>query len=93
MNDRFELTGVAGSGGMGEVFRARDRENGALVALKVLRDTGGDRERFARALVDLVARMLEKEPEDRPADGADACRSASGAHRPSFRIVVPVALR
>ncbi|MDI3282944.1 serine/threonine-protein kinase [Polyangium sp. 15x6] len=34
--DRFELDKVAGSGGMGKVFRARDRRTGGLVALKVL---------------------------------------------------------
>ncbi|MRG95096.1 serine/threonine-protein kinase PknK [Polyangium spumosum] len=34
--DRFELDKVAGSGGMGKVFRARDRRTGGLVAVKVL---------------------------------------------------------
>ncbi len=34
--DRFELERLVGSGGMGEVFRARDRISGELVAVKVL---------------------------------------------------------
>lgn len=33
---RFEIERRAGSGGMGEVFRARDLASGAAVALKVL---------------------------------------------------------
>ncbi|HEX2573146.1 MAG TPA: protein kinase, partial [Polyangia bacterium] len=49
---RFELTGVAGQGGVGTVYRARDREReGAPIALKVLR-TGGQAgsERFLREM-------------------------------------------
>ena len=34
--DRFEMEHEAGAGGMGTVFRARDRTTGELVALKVL---------------------------------------------------------
>src|SRR5262245_19237791 len=37
--DRFEIEGLAGSGGMGTVFRARDRATGEVVALKVIRAT------------------------------------------------------
>jgi len=33
---RFELLAVAGSGGMGTVYRARDLTDGATVAVKVL---------------------------------------------------------
>jgi eukaryotic-like serine/threonine-protein kinase len=33
---RFQLLGQIGAGGFGEVFRARDKERGQLVALKVL---------------------------------------------------------
>src|SRR5258708_2412058 len=46
--DRFELVSLAGSGGMGEVWRAHDRVTGEGVALKLLRDGGGDQGRFAR---------------------------------------------
>jgi eukaryotic-like serine/threonine-protein kinase len=54
VGDRFELEAVAGRGGMGEVFRARDRRTSALVALKVLRNEEKTPiERFARE-----ARML-----------------------------------
>ncbi len=35
---RFELVELAGEGGMGMVFRARDRDTGADVALKLLRE-------------------------------------------------------
>jgi serine/threonine protein kinase len=48
---RFEIERRAGSGGMGDVYRARDRHTGAAVALKLTRgDAGGPDadERFAR---------------------------------------------
>jgi tetratricopeptide (TPR) repeat protein len=52
--ERFELETIAGSGGMGTVFRARDRLTGDPVGLKVLRFSGElDVRRFARE-----ARML-----------------------------------
>ncbi len=47
--DRFEALRAAHSGGMGTVFRARDRVSGAEVALKVLFGQGAqDVERFTR---------------------------------------------
>ena len=49
---RFELCEVAGRGGMGTVYRAVDRQSGALVALKVMHESAGnshsDVERFLR---------------------------------------------
>ncbi|HTM44007.1 MAG TPA: protein kinase [Polyangiaceae bacterium] len=46
--ERYELVNLAGSGGMGRVYRARDRSGGQTVALKLLPFDGGDRLRFAR---------------------------------------------
>ncbi len=48
--DRFEVERLAGTGGMGEVFRARDRHTGEPVALKALHQAHGG-ERFAREAV------------------------------------------
>jgi hypothetical protein len=54
---RFEVLGRIGQGGMGVVYRARDRERGAEVAMKVLRTVGGDAllrfKNELRALADL----------------------------------------
>lgn len=45
---RFEVLGAAGAGGMGEVVRARDRDSGRDVAVKLLAGAGlPDRARFA----------------------------------------------
>ncbi len=47
--DRFVIEALAGSGGMADVYRARDRESEDLVALKILRATGPeDLARLAR---------------------------------------------
>jgi eukaryotic-like serine/threonine-protein kinase len=49
--NRFEIDRPAGSGGMGTVYRARDRYSGDWVALKLLQSgagAGDDAERFAR---------------------------------------------
>src|SRR4051812_49055406 len=48
MSERFELEQLVGSGGMGEVFRARDRLTGGAVAVKVLHASSRDTERFRR---------------------------------------------
>ena len=47
--DRFELERLVGSGGMGEVYRARDRLTGGRVAVKILHGSmARDAERFRR---------------------------------------------
>ncbi len=46
----YEVTALIGSGGMGEVYRARDTKLGRDVALKVLPDLfAGDPERLAES--------------------------------------------
>jgi len=46
---RFEIDALAGSGGMGAVYKARDRHTGQWVAVKVLHGHGASHaERFAR---------------------------------------------
>ncbi len=51
MKSRFELEAVAGTGGMGTVFRARDLASDEAVALKVLHSASADSaERFAREI-------------------------------------------
>jgi tetratricopeptide (TPR) repeat protein len=46
---RFEIAELAGAGGVGRVYRARDRASGGAVALKILaHDAERHRERFAR---------------------------------------------
>src|SRR5262249_969815 len=47
--DRFEIERFAASGGMGSVYRAKDRPTGTVVALKVVScGTPEDEMRFAR---------------------------------------------
>ena len=48
--NRFEIEALAGSGGMGTVYRARDQQTGQRVALKILQSQGApnEAERFAR---------------------------------------------
>jgi eukaryotic-like serine/threonine-protein kinase len=46
--DRFVIERLAGSGGMGRVYRALDRVTGAPVALKLVTDVARDDERFAQ---------------------------------------------
>src|SRR5262245_30284664 len=47
--DRFEIEGLAASGGMGAVYRARELLTGLIVALKVVKSAGPEDEmRFAR---------------------------------------------
>ncbi|HEX7836160.1 MAG TPA: protein kinase, partial [Kofleriaceae bacterium] len=49
LDERFELESQIASGGMGEVFRARDPSSGEVVAVKILPDPQSHRsERFAR---------------------------------------------
>jgi tetratricopeptide (TPR) repeat protein len=49
VGERFEIEREAGAGGIGTVYRALDRETGAPVAIKLLRDgNAADVERFAR---------------------------------------------
>jgi eukaryotic-like serine/threonine-protein kinase len=49
VSGRFEVQQQVGTGGMGQVFRARDLTSGQTVAMKVLSDTREQRpERFAR---------------------------------------------
>jgi len=48
---RFELGEVAGSGGMGAVYRALDRATGESVAVKVLREVASEHgDRFGREI-------------------------------------------
>ncbi len=54
--ERFVIVGRAGSGGMGDIYKAVDQTTGQDVALKVLRDTSTtqERARFAREIAILA---------------------------------------
>jgi eukaryotic-like serine/threonine-protein kinase len=54
--DRFVIEARVGSGGMGDIFRALDRETGQPVAVKLLRATAAatERTRFAREIAILA---------------------------------------
>jgi len=76
--ERFELEAPAGSGGMGVVYRARDRSTGERVALKLLlaRASRIDDAALRQSFLDCVpenARTLEL------AALADAMTQAAGA--------------
>ena len=60
LGDRFEILSVLGAGGMGVVYKVRDRELDDLVALKMLkRDVWGDRELLDRLKSELkLARKI-----------------------------------
>ncbi|AUX44252.1 protein kinase [Sorangium cellulosum] len=46
VDDRFQILSLAGSGGMGTVYKSLDRHTGKPIALKVLRDPKQDPSRF-----------------------------------------------
>ncbi|WP_437313393.1 protein kinase domain-containing protein [Sorangium sp. So ce385] len=59
VEDRFEIERLAGSGGMGDVYRARDRVSGQAVALKVLQSANvRDLSRLLREAEALAALRL-----------------------------------
>ncbi|WP_437585783.1 protein kinase domain-containing protein [Sorangium sp. So ce1000] len=59
VEDRFEIERLAGSGGMGDVYRARDRRSGEVVALKVLQSANvRDLSRLSREADALVTLRL-----------------------------------
>lgn len=51
---RFVIESLAGEGGMGQVYRAQDRERGGVVALKIFKTRARANEQEARTLLELV---------------------------------------
>ena len=60
--DRFWPRELAGEGGSAEVWKAEDRRDGGLVALKLARDDEG-RRAFAREAIDAALRLSPRLPE------------------------------
>ncbi len=52
--NRFDIEALAGEGGMGEVYRARDREREGRVALKIFHTPGHTNAAEARTLLELL---------------------------------------
>jgi serine/threonine protein kinase len=78
LGQRFEVLGLAGRGGMGTVYKARDRERGEPVALKLLHATtgdGGEFERFERE-----ARILSELQHPAIVSHIDHGQMADGQH-------------
>lgn len=59
---KYALLEVLGRGGMGVVFRARDTDLDREVALKILRDTGGDDSLIQRFIMEAQAAARLKHP-------------------------------
>jgi len=55
--DRFELGELVGAGGMGEVYRAHDRETGGPVAVKIVQVLGDREKRRFEREADLLAQL------------------------------------
>jgi serine/threonine protein kinase len=54
---RYEIVAALGAGGMGEIYRARDRQLGREVAVKILPGPfAGDPERKARFVMEATRR-------------------------------------
>ena len=74
LDDRYDVGRPLGSGGMGEVFLARDRVLGRDVALKVLRKQYAGDDEFAE-------RFKREARARRPSPTRTSSRSTTGARR------------